>query len=131
MAIRCTVRPSPIHGQGVFIAEPISRRMKLGELTGVLIPLPQARRDQRGRQVIQMVEVSRRWALDCRHGNDFRLLNHSCRANCYLRVIRRRVEVYSRGPSPVGTELTVDYQETPHPGGMACTCGVPGCRSRL
>jgi SET domain-containing protein len=69
--------------------------------------------------------------LDCTQGNHFRHLNHSCRSNCYLRVIRRRVEVYSRGPIPAGTELTVDYGQTMHRGGMRCGCGVPGCRSQI
>lgn len=128
---RLAVRRSPIHGQGLFAVDAIPRRMKLGELTGVLRPLPQARRDMQARAVIQLVEISRRWALDCSQGNAFRVLNHCCRANCYLRVFHRRVEVYSRGPVAAGCELTVDYQLTPHPGGMACRCGVPGCRSRL
>ena len=64
-------------------------------------------------------------------GNHFSQLNHSCQANCYLRIIRHRVEVYSRGAIRTGAELTVDYGETMHPDGMGCRCGVPGCRSRI
>jgi SET domain-containing protein len=125
------VRRSRIHGRGLFAGSAIPRRMKLGELSGVLRPIREANRDQLHRAVIKMVEVSRRWALDCTHGNHFSLLNHSCQANCYLRIIRRRVEVYSRRPIARGQELTVDYGETMHPGGMGCRCGLPGCRSLL
>jgi SET domain-containing protein len=122
---------SRIHGRGLFAVVPIRRRRKLGEITGELRRLPQARHDHQGRAIIQLVELSRRWALDCTRGNRFRHLNHSCRANCYLRIFRRRVEVYSRGPIAAGCELTVDYGETQHHGGMPCRCGAPGCRDRI
>lgn len=127
----CRVGRSRIHGRGVFAGRAVAGRCKLGEVTGELRRLPGARQDQQRRAVMQLVEVSRRWALDCTDGNAFRHLNHSCRANCFLRVIRRRVEVYSRGPIRAGAELTVDYGETMHRGGMACGCGVDGCRGRI
>ena len=127
----CRVGSSRIHGLGLFTLRAVARRRKLGELSGTLRRLPLARQEHQRRAVIQLVEFSRRWALDLSDGNAFRHLNHSCRANCYLRVIRRRVEVYSRGAIAAGSELTVDYGETMHRGGMACGCGVPGCRSRI
>ena len=125
------VRPSRIHGKGLFATARIPRRMKLGELSGVLRPIREANRDHQKRKVIKLVEVDNRWALDCTDGNHFSQLNHSCQANCYLRIINRRVEVYSRGAIRAGAELTVDYGETMHPDGMGCQCGVPGCRSRI
>jgi SET domain-containing protein len=127
----CRVRRSRIHGLGLFTCRAIGRRRKLGELSGELRRLPLARQQHQQREVIQLVEFSRRWALDLTRGNAFRHLNHSCQANCYLRVIRRRIEVYSRGAIPAGAELTVDYGETMHRGGMACMCGLPGCRARI
>lgn len=129
--LRLAVRASPIHGRGLFTVARIPRRMKLGELSGTLARLPGIRQAMQRREVIHLVELSRRWALDCTHGNRFRHLNHRCAANCYLRVARRRVEVYSKRAIPAGSELTVDYGDTQHPGGMACRCGAPGCRSRL
>ena len=127
----CRVGPSRIHGLGLFTGSAIGGRRKLGELSGALRRLPLARQEHQRRAVIQLVEFSRRWALDLTDGNAFRHLNHSCQANCYLRVIDRRVEVYSRAMIPAGAELTVDYGETMHRGGMACVCGAPGCRSRI
>jgi hypothetical protein len=128
---RFVVRRSRIHGRGLFTTSHIPRRMKLGELSGELRPIRAANRDHQRRQVIKLVELDARWALDCTHGNHFSLLNHACQANCYLRVIGHRVEVYSRGAVRAGCELTVDYGETMHPGGMGCRCGVPGCRARI
>jgi uncharacterized protein len=125
------VRPSRIHGLGLFAVTRIPRRMKLGELSGRLRPIDVANHDHQRRQVIKLVELDQRWALDCTDGNHFSQLNHSCQANCYLRIIGHRVEVYSRGAIRTGSELTVDYGETMHPGGMGCRCGVPGCRSRI
>ena len=125
------IRPSPIHGQGLFTTKRIPRRMKLGELSGVLRPRRESVKAQQQREVMQIVEISQRWALDCTDGNHFSQLNHSCQANCYLRIINRRVEVYSLRPIRSGAELTVDYGETMHPDGMGCQCGVPGCRSRI
>jgi SET domain-containing protein len=125
------IAPSRIHGQGLFTKQRIQRRMKLGELTGIKRRMSHALRDQLKREVMKLVELGQGWALDCTEGNEFSSLNHSCQANCYLRIAHRRVEIYSRGPIPAGHELTVDYGETMHEGGMACRCGLPGCRSRL
>ncbi len=125
------VRPSRIHGQGLFTLSRIPRRMKLGELTGVKRRMSHALREQQQREVMKLVELGHGWALDCMEGNEFSSLNHSCQANCYLRIAHRRVEIYSRDAIPANRELTVDYGETMHQGGMQCCCGLPGCRSTI
>lgn len=122
---------SPIHGRGVFAVSDLPRRRKIGEVTGSLARLPAARQAVEGRKRIYLIELSRRYALDCSRGNAFKHLNHSCAPNCYLRIHRRRVEVYTLRTIPAGTELTVDYGVTPHVGGMSCVCGAEGCRGRL
>jgi hypothetical protein len=125
------VRASLINGRGLFALQAIQGRRKLGELSGTLVQLPQARQAVADRAKIYLVELSRRWALECSRGNGFRFLNHSCAPNCYLRVYRRRVEVYSRRSIAAGAELTVDYHETPHTQGMRCRCGAAQCRGVL
>ena len=125
------VRPSQIQGRGLFATTILPAKRKLGEVSGTLVKLPQARHKVQSRQRIYLVEVSRRLALDCSRGNFFRFLNHSCRPNCYLRVYRHRVEVYSLAPLAPGTELTVDYGATPHQDGMKCRCGNATCRTVL
>ena len=126
-----TVRASRIHGRGLFAATDLPRRRKLGEVDGELVTLPQARRAVELQRRIYLVEVSRRYAVDCSNGNCFKYLNHNCRPNCYLRIYRRRVEVYTLRAITAGTELTIDYGATPHKDGMACHCGRSECKGVL
>lgn len=125
------VRRSPINGRGLFAAGRLPARRKLGEISGVKVRLPGAWKAAERSGRIYLIELDRRTALDCSAGNGFRYLNHSCAANCYLRVAHGRVEVYTRRGVPAGAELTVDYGITPHQGGMRCACGVSGCKGRL
>ena len=129
--VRVAVRASKIHGRGVFAAMDLPGRKKLGELDGKLVALPQARTAVESHARIYLVELDCRYALDCSEGNCFKHLNHSCRPNCYLRIYRRRVEIYSLKAIPTGTELTLDYVITPHKGGMVCRCGWSECKGVL
>jgi SET domain-containing protein len=124
-------RYSPIHGRGLFARIDLPARRKLGELSGRLVRLPEARRGIERLPVIYLVELSRRCALDCRDGNAFKHLNHSCEPNCFLRVVRRVVEVYTLSKIAMGAELTIDYGLTPHRHGMDCHCGNRNCRRRI
>jgi SET domain-containing protein len=125
------VRPSPIQGQGLFATTSLPGRRKLGEISGQLVKLPQARKDIEHAERIYFIELTDAWALECSNGNQFKHLNHSCAPNCFLRIIGKRVEVYTLRSISYGTELTVDYGETPHKGGMRCQCGAPKCRAIL
>lgn len=125
------VRASKIQGRGLFAAANLPGRRKLGEISGELVKLPQARKAIEMAPHIYFIELSRRWALECSQGNPFKHLNHSCAPNCYLRIFRRRVEVYTLRRIPAGAELTVDYGVTPHQGGMRCACGACNCRKIL
>src|SRR5258708_6904299 len=89
------VRTSQINGRGGFSRSILPRRRKLGEISGNLVRLPEARAAVERNSRIYLIELSRRLALDCSRGNSFKHLNHSCLPNCYLRVSRHRVEVYS------------------------------------
>lgn len=122
------VLPSGVHGRGLFAGIALPGRRKLGEISGRLVKLPEAWSTVARARKIYLVQVSRRYALDCSRGNSFRFLNHSCQPNCYLRVFRRRVEVYTLRSIGAGSELTVDYGNTPHRDGMRCTCGAERCR---
>lgn len=120
--------PSKLHGRGLFAQGALPARRKIGELSGSLVKLPDAWHTAAGQPRIYLVQVSARRALDCSQGNDFKYLNHSCAPNCYLRVSRLRVEVYTLRNIRAGSELTVDYGETPHKDGMQCICGASNCR---
>jgi uncharacterized protein len=131
MTQQVKIAPSRINGHGVFAVVDLVARRKVGEVSGSLVKLPEARRAIENRPKIYLVELSRRLALDCSAGNCFKYLNHSCTPNCYLRVFRHRVQVYARQTIRAGTELTVDYGVTPHRRGMACRCGSMKCKRRL
>jgi SET domain-containing protein len=125
------VRSSLIHGRGVFAGIDLPARRKLGELTGQFVKLPQARKAVELLPVIYHIELSGRVALDCSGGNKFKHLNHSCAPNCFLRICRRVVEVYTLRGIKAGEELTIDYGMTPHKHAMHCRCGTANCRRKL
>ena len=123
--------PSKIEGRGVFADATIPGRAKIGEVTGKLISIRTARQRARGRCRMCLIDISTTQALDCTDGNSLRYLNHSCQANAFLRILRKRVEVYARRNIRKGEEITVDYGESPHSGGMKCGCGQKACRDRI
>lgn len=125
------VRSSKIQGTGLFTRTDLPKRKKLGEISGSLVRLPHARNRVANSKKIYLIELSRSQALDCSLGNAFKYLNHSCEPNCFLRVLRMRVEVYALGRIQAGNELTVDYGITPHKDGMKCACRHKACRRKL
>ena len=126
------VRPSRIDGQGAFAAEPISPRLKIGEIRGESISVQEARIRATRSERIMIVEVSARKAIDfSRSGDPMRYTNHSCRPNARLCIRQGRVEFYALRAIASDEEITVDYGETHHEGRLACRCGAPGCRGAL
>jgi len=122
---------SRIHGSGVFANQPFTKRKKLGEVTGKIIGARRALREIARQTRIYFVQLDERHGLDCSRGNAFGRLNHCCAPNCYLRIIRHRVEVYALRSIRRGEELTIDYGQTPHRAGMKCSCGAPRCKGRI
>ncbi len=125
------IMKSAIHGVGVHTLASLPARKKIGELTGPLLPLRVARKLVRDQERIFLVEIDDRWALDCSCGSALGHVNHSCAPNCYLRIIGKRVEMYTLRRVRANSELTIDYIETPHATGMTCVCGNKSCRGRL
>lgn len=127
-----SVGPSSIDGQGVFAAEPIPARRKIGEMRGELISVAEARRRVKGRARIHMVEVSERSAIDATNSDGpLRFVNHSCAPNAVLRIRQGRAEFYAIRDIDSGEELTADYGESHHEGRLRCGCGAPNCKGRL
>ncbi len=126
------VHPSAIDGHGVFAAEPIPPRLKIGEIRGESISVREGRIRATRHERIMLVEVSSRRAIDFTKSTDpMRFTNHSCRPNTRLTIRQGRVEFYALRPIAPGDEVTVDYGETHHEGKLACRCGAPGCRGAL
>ncbi len=126
------VAASAIDGHGVFAAEPIPARLKIGEIRGESISVQQARIRATRHERIMIVEVSNRKAIDFSASTDpMRFTNHSCAPNARLAIRGGRVEFYALRDIAPGDEVTVDYGETHHEGRLRCRCGAPGCRGAL
>ena len=126
------VAPSAIDGQGVFAAEPVPRRRKIGEIRGESISVDEARVRATRSERIMIVELSDKRAIDFSRSPDpMRYTNHSCAPNARLSIVNGRVEFYALRDIAAGEELTVNYGETHHEGRLACRCGAPGCIGRL
>jgi len=126
------VGPSPIDGQGVFAAESIPKRLKIGEIRGESISVAEARIRATRSERIMIVELSSRKAIDFSRSSDpMRYTNHSCQPNARLCVRQGRVEFYAVRDIGRGDEITVNYGETHHEGRLVCLCGAPGCLGRL
>lgn len=127
-----TTAPSAIDGTGVFAAEPIAARHKIGEIRGESISEADARIRATRHERIMIVELSDKRAIDfSRSADPMRFTNHSCAPNARLCIRAGRVEFYALRGIAVGEELTVDYGETHHEGRLACRCGAPRCVGRL
>ena len=126
------VAPSTIDGHGVFAAEYIPARLKIGEIRGESVTVAEGRRRAAGLQRIMIVEVSSRTAIDASRSTDpMRFTNHSCQANARLAIIAGRIEFYALRPIAPGEEITVNYGETHHEGRLRCRCGAPNCIGKL
>ena len=126
------VRRSEIDGHGVFAAEMIPPRLKIGEIRGEAISITEARRRASGLRRIMIVEVSSRTAIDASKSTDpMRFTNHSCQANARLAIVAGRIEFFSLRAIEPGEEITVNYGETHHEGKLRCRCGAPNCIGAL
>ena len=126
------VRRSPIDGYGVFAAQAVPARRKIGEIRGESVSVAEGRRRAAGRERIMIVEVSTRRAIDASASTDpMRFTNHACRPNARLEIRNGRIEFYALRAIDAGEEITVDYGPTHHGGTLRCRCGAPGCERWL
>lgn len=125
------VRKSLINGHGLHTLDDLPSRRKIGEITGTRVSNRTAWKKVAKQEKIFLVALDDRFSLDISQANSFKDMNHSCQPNCYLRIINGRIEVYTLRRISVGAELTVDYEETPHPDGMPCSCKAPNCRGMI
>jgi SET domain-containing protein len=126
------VARSRIDGFGVFAAEPIPQRRKIGEIRGESVTIAEARRRAAGQERIMIVEVSTKRAIDASKSSDpMRFTNHSCSPNARLSIRDGRIEFYALRVIVPGEEITVNYGETHHEGRLECRCAAAGCVGRL
>ena len=124
---------SRVHGYGVFAGERISKNTRIIDYAGELIlnsksAAREARYLKQGR--IWVFRVNRRWSRDAAvGGNIARLINHSCRPNCWWEVVGTTIWIRASRTIEPGEELTYDYA-TIGDKTIECRCR-PGCKTRL
>ena len=86
-------RKSKLHGFGVFAVEPINKNKRIIDYAGELITNKQSesREDRYLRNgCIWVFRVNRDWSRDANvGGNVARFINHSCKPNCWVDVVRQ------------------------------------------
>ena len=126
-------RRSRISGWGVFAGEPINKNRRIVTYDGEVIDHREG--DERALRYFENGEiwcftVNRRWVRDAnRGGNIARFLNHSCKPNCYVHVVRRDIWIRAARNISAGEELTYDYNVDGQKV-IPCACR-PGCATRL
>jgi SET domain-containing protein len=123
------IRKSRIEGKGLFTDSAIAARAKVGEFTGELISVREARRRAKTRKHIAIVELDEKRAIDGNvRGGPFTYINHSCTPNVFTRIAYRRAEFYAKRNIAAGEELTIDYEVSHHDGRLRCQCNSSDCR---
>jgi uncharacterized protein len=124
---------SPLHGWGVFAAEPINKNTRIIDYAGELVRNSESR-EREARYLadgcIWVFRVNRRWSRDAAvGGNIARFINHSCLPNCWWQVMDTTIWIRASRHIRVGEELTYDYA-TVGDHTIHCRCR-PDCRTSL
>jgi uncharacterized protein len=126
-------RKSRVHGWGVFALETIAKNKRIIDYAGQKITAKQStprevRYLKQGH--IWCFTLNRNWAIDAAvDGNAARFINHSCRGNCYVQIIKGVIWIRASRTIRKGEELSYNY----HTDGAAeipCRCR-PGCQGML
>jgi uncharacterized protein len=126
-------RKSSVHGWGVFALETIPKNKRIIDYAGEKITAKQStprevRYLKQGH--IWCFTLNRNWAIDAAvDGNAARFINHSCRGNCYVQIIKGVIWIRASRKIRKGEELSYNY----HTDGAAeipCRCR-PGCQGML
>jgi SET domain-containing protein len=137
------IRRSRIQGRGVFARRRIRRGQRIIEYAGERISNDEADRryddDRMDRHHTFLFTLDDDICVDGnKHGNDARLINHSCDPNCEAVIEEGRIWIYARKNIQPGVELAYDYQYERTGGSISelekfyvCRCGSPKCRGSI
>ncbi len=140
---RLQVRPSGVHGKGVFALRPLAKDSRVIEYTGEVITWKEALR--RHPHDPSDPDHTFYFHLDDRHvidgkvsGNAAKWINHACDPNCEADEEDGRVFIRALRDIAPGEELNFDYAlmlEGRHTAKVKkqyeCRCGSPKCRGTM
>jgi uncharacterized protein len=137
------VRPSALHGMGVFAARRIRKGTRIIEYIGERVSHAEADRRYEDKDAGDahtfLFIVDARTVIDAGvGGNEARFVNHGCQPNCESVIENRRVYIEALRAIAPGEELTYDYQIQREPDDppdvdavFACHCGSERCRGSM
>lgn len=129
---RLSIRPSAIHGWGVYAEEPIPARRKVIEYTGERISRWETRRRLDATKLHYIFTLDSYWAVDgAVGGSGAELINHCCDPNLYASILKGHILYFSKRRIEPGEELTVDYHFDKTAEQVPCRCGAPSCRGTI
>ena len=132
------IRKSKIHGRGMFTIVEIPKGERVIEYVGDKITKKESNRRaevqlrraaKSGTGSVYIFTLNQRYDIDGNvNYNRARLINHSCKPNCEVDIIRGRIWIISKRKIKETEELSFDYgfdldSFEDHP----CTCGAPNC----
>jgi SET domain-containing protein len=134
------VRPSPVHGDGVFALRRIAEGERIGSYEGRRYTASQAAVYGAQGEVIYAFGLSDGGLIEgAEGGNQTRHLNHSCAPNCEAVETRAddgqiQIEFHATRTIRKGEELYIDYwlaRDADDHGAYLCRCGAPQCRGTM
>ena len=126
------VGKSQIDGRGCFATRRFRKGRKIAELVGERVARVEAARRMRGRQRLHICAIDSYWGIDgSRGGNGSQFINHSCRPNCFVKIIYGHIIFFALRDIAPGEEITMDYENSYHPDDYPCRCGAPDCRGTI
>lgn len=132
------IRKSKIHGRGMFTMVEIPKGERVIEYVGDKITKKESNRRaevqlrraaKSGTGSVYIFTLNQRYDIDGNvNYNRARLINHSCKPNCEVDIIRGRIWIISKRKIKEAEELSFDYgfdldSFEDHP----CTCKAPNC----
>ncbi|MES2213246.1 MAG: SET domain-containing protein [Patescibacteria group bacterium] len=95
-----------ITGKGLFALESIPKGVRIIEYIGREIP-PEMQYTSRSKYLFEITE--KKWIDGNIPENIAKYVNHSCRPNCEVEIVKQHIYIYSKRKILPGEELTYDY----------------------
>ena len=135
------VRPSAIHGLGLFAARAFAAGELLGRYEGRRLSASEVEAVDWDSDLTYLFELSDGTIIDgAQDGNDLRHLNHSCQPNCEAVECLEdngllQLGIVALRAIAVGEELFIDYalaiDESQSAESYSCACLTPACRGTM
>jgi uncharacterized protein len=126
------VRPSGVHGRGLFARRDIAKGERIVEYAGYKLSKAEAARrteKQWQRGTVFIFELNSKFDVDGSPlWNKARFANHSCDPNCDSKNNGRSIWIIALRDIAKGDEISYDYNFPVEEENLVCHCGAAKCR---